>query len=199
MHRKEFLSLLAVSPLLASSLTSRPAGKGLVDTFRDRYSGLRSIDLQFSSSVLSGRLLAVKGGSYRIEASDRTLVCDGASVWNAQHTSRTVVIDRFDPRSEAFSLDRIFFVLLNVYVPSEQKTRAGNVVRLVPPDPSALIIGIEMVDLALDRKGNVIRLDVTEGGTTTAWKISQVRVNPKIDAARFRYSAPAGWNVIDLR
>ncbi len=199
MHRRRFLSLIAATPLISASLVSGTNGKGLVETFRRRYSDLRSIDLQFSSDVLSGRLQAVKGGRYRIEAADRTLVCDATSVWNAQHSSRTVVIDTFDPRAEAFSLDRIFFVLLNVYVPSEQKTAAGNVVRLVPPDPSAMIIGIQRVDLMLDRRGDVTRLDVTEGGATTTWRISKVRLNPKIDVARFRYSAPSGWNVIDLR
>jgi len=199
MHRRRFLSLIALAPLAAPVLSSKSSGKGLVETFRSRYMDLRSIDLKFSSPILSGRLQAVTGGRYRIEAADRTLVCDGTSVWNAQHSSRTVVIDKFDPRAETFSLDRIFFVLLNVYVPSEQKTAAGKVVRLVPPDPSAMIIGIQRVDLSLDRRGDVTRIDVTEGGTTTTWTISKVRLNPKLDATRFRYSAPSGWNVVDLR
>ena len=175
-------------------------GGSLVEKFRDRYADLSSVSLKFTSGKISGSLRASVGGRYHVTLPGRILVCDGKSIWHAQSKTQTVVIDRFDAQNEAVSIERIFFVLFNVYVPSvKKKTGSANVIRLTPPDKTAVVADIQYVDCKLDDSIRITSIMVSEGGVTTTWKISDVRINPRLKDGDFLYEPPKGWQVVDLR
>ena len=126
-------------------------------------------------------------------------VSDGASIWNVQRTTTTVVIDRATSQTEEMSVDRIFFVLLNVYTPTVKTSGPSPVLRLAPPDPSAKIAGVEWADVAMDAKHEITSITVRENGITTRWTITSLRRDPKLAADLFTFSAPNRWSVVDLR
>jgi len=197
--RRSLLRLLAVAPLAAVVSTRLIAGDDPIDHFLRRYADLTSVDVSFKSDRLEGRLRAQKGGLYRIEAGDRLFVSDGSTIWNVQRTTKTVVLDRATAQPEEMSVDRIFFVLLNVYTPSIKTGGAAPTLRLSPPDPSARIAGVEWADVSMNAKYEITSITVREGGSTTTWKITNLRRDPKLPADLFSYAVPQGWNAVDLR
>ena len=198
MQRRDAIRLLTLAPLGLALVRTAQAKTDAVADFQQRYGTLKSVDLVFASQRISGRLRARLGGLYCIEAGDRQFVCDGHSVWNVQTSTKTVVIDRYVPSNE-LSVDCIFFVLLNVYVPSVKKQGKQTVLRLTPPGADAKIVGVDYADVYLDLKGAITRIDVNEHGQTTEWTITKLTRNPKLSDAIFTVASPKGWNVVDLR
>lgn len=197
--RRSFLRLLAVAPVAAVFSARLAAGEDPIDHFLRRYAGLKSVDVSFTSDRLEGRLRARKGGLYRIEAGDRLFVSDGSTIWNVQRTTKTVVLDRAMAQPEEMSVDRIFFVLLNVYTPSVKVGGASPTLRLSPPDPTARIAGVEWADVSMNANYEITAITVREGGSTTTWKITNLRRDPKLGVDLFSYTIPEGWNAVDLR
>jgi outer membrane lipoprotein-sorting protein len=177
-----------------------PPAADLAQVFRKTYSGLKSVSLTFTSNGVTGSLKAVRGKGYRISLPSREIVCDGKSVWLAQQQTRTVVINTYNPNSDEMGVDRMFFVLMNVYTPSTVSTsNSSSVVRLTPPDVSTIVGGVTQADVHLNAKKDIVAIDVMEGGLTTTWTISKLKRNVAIPTSTFSYSAPSGWKTIDLR
>lgn len=197
--RRDILRLLALAPVALNAGARAIAGGDPIDHFHSRYSDLTSVDVSFSSERIQGRLRARKGGAYRIEAGDRLFISDGSSVWNVQTSTKTVVIDAASAHSDELSVDRIFFVLLNVYRPTVKTGGATPILRLAPPDPSAKIVGVEWADVAMNARHEITAITVSENGVPTEWKITELRRDPRLKDELFQYTPPSGWTTVDLR
>lgn len=199
-HRRALLKALALSPLVALTWQPVSAATDLLEVFRKKYADLRSVSFTFSSTTAKGTVKAQRGNKHRIVLPDRTLVSNGTYAWNAVNANKTVVSERIKPRQMETSLDKIFFLVFATYTASVVGTTStGGTIRLVPPDASMKIGTIDKLDLVVTNKGIVTSILVYEGGMTTKWKITKLKVNPKFDASTFEYSVPKGWQEIDLR
>ncbi len=197
--RRDLLRLLTLTPVALAAGAPAMAGGDPIDHFRERYADLTSVDVSFSSERIQGRLRARSGGRYRIEAGDRLFISDGTSVWNVQTSTKTVVIDAATAQSDEMSVDRIFFVLLNVYQPTVKSGGSSPILRLSPPDPAAKIVGVDWADVALNARHEITSITVRENGTTTVWKITELRRNPRLKDDLFQFAPPDGWTTVDLR
>lgn len=192
--------LLISVVLLVPCATARGyAAQDAVATFRAEYAQLKSIDVTFISQGVSGRIRAKRGGLYRIEANNRLFISDGKTTWNVQEATKTVVIDTYRSEAEDMSVDRVFFVLMNVYVPKVHRTTPATTIRLSPPHATARVAGVEYADLVMTSAGLISQIIVRESGTTTAWNVTRLQRNPALAASTFSYSPPKGWTVVDLR
>ena len=199
MNRRTALTLLAAVPLLASPLTAQTGGDHVAQ-FRKTYSNLKSVDVQFESDGAKGRLQASKGGRFNIDLGDRLFVCDGEKLHTVQRSSKTVLIDAYSADETEMSVERVFFVLFNVYEVKDGGSNAnGKKVMLTPPDASAQIGGVEEVIVQLDKKGRITSISVIEFGSRTTWDIVSIKLDPKLADSVFKYQAPKGWQQIDLR
>lgn len=171
----------------------------VIDVFRRTYGSLKTIDVSFESQGMRGRLRAQQGGKYRIEAADRLFICDGTTVWNVQSATTTVIADRYQPNAETMSVDRVFFVLMNVYVPTARQLKPTTIIRLTPPSPTTIVAGVEYADLTLDAKNQITAITIRESGVQTTWNVTRLQRNPTLAASTFSYTPPKGWTVINLR
>lgn len=198
--RRSFLKVSALLAVLPISTTLNALAKDRLQAFRDTYSSLSTISLAFSSNAANGSLLAQRGGGYRVEVGDKSFVCDGKQIWTVSKKTKTIVIDSFDPDNEQMSIERVFFVLLNVYQPRLiSESGSSSTIQLTPPDASAIIAGVEKVECGVDSKMRIKTIRIFDGGTPTTWTITDLKINKKIDTSNFRVSAKEGWNIIDLR
>jgi outer membrane lipoprotein-sorting protein len=193
------LMLALACAVIASVSAVAQQSSSVIDSFRSRYGSLKSVDVSFESKGMSGRVRAQKGGKYRIEVSDRLFICDTTTVWNVQSATTTVIVNRYQPNAESMSIDRVFFVLMNVYRPTVLRMHPTTVIRLLPPDPSATIAGVTHADIALNAKGTITSISVSESGVESVWNVTRLLRNPTIAASTFSYVPPTGWTVINLR
>lgn len=203
MDRRTLLrSIIAATAGLATAPVRSFAADNIIMRFQERYQGITSVRCAFSSSAkLEGTLAAVRGGKFRMTLSDRVIVSDGTSVYNATPSAKTVIVNRFNPKASDVSIERVFFELLTVYRATIQSANGRTrTLRLVPPAPSAVVHGVRELFVVLRADTLVISTitAVTDAGQF-AFAITKLAINTSIPTSTFSYVPPAGWEVIDLR
>lgn len=181
--------------------TLQATAADILEKFHTRYRSLSSISMRFAGTDgISGSIIARRGGKYRIEAGGRTIACDGRTVWNAQVSSKSVIVNAYKPLSSDVSLERVFFEIMSVYRSSiVERTPTGTILRLTAPQPAAIIANVSSLDVTLDASANVTKIVVASGPSKITYSISKLQTNPSTSNARFSYTIPKGWEVIDLR
>lgn len=181
--------------------TLHASAADILEKFHTRYRSLSSISMRFAATDgISGSIIARRGGKYRIEAGGRTIACDGRTVWNAQASSKSVIINAYKPLSSDVSLERVFFEIMSVYRSSVvERTPNGTVLRLTAPQPAAVIANVSSLDITLDASANVTKIIVVSGPSKITYSISKLQTNPPTSNTRFSYTIPKGWEVVDLR
>jgi len=200
MRRREFIVGLAVLPVVTRAILN--AKEDALQRFHAKYGSLKSMSCGFSSRIAKGTIVARKGGKYRIELDDRTIVCNGSTVYNAQKSTKTVVIDSYKPSSDEASVERIFFVMLNVYQGFvEIHDGKGIQIKLTPPTPQAMIGSVSEARVYMYNDGKYLihGIWIEEGASSTSWDIKNLKLNTKIPESQFEFKVPKGWQSVDLR
>jgi outer membrane lipoprotein-sorting protein len=202
MNRRELLCSLLVAATGAVITPRAAAGDDIVLRFQQRYHGLTSVRCSFAGSPgPRGTLVAVRGGKFRLETSDRIIVSDGKAVYNATPSSKTVIINRFNPKATDVSIERMFFDILTVYrATASQGAGNSHTLRLLPPSPTAIVSGVRELTATIDASSmNISRLVATTDSGQYTFTISNLKVNRSVPPSAFTYAPPSGWEVIDLR
>ncbi|MEY4937108.1 MAG: hypothetical protein RIS64_3467 [Bacteroidota bacterium] len=84
-----------------SAETSDPKAKTLLDKVRKQYDAYQSIEASFTLTLelaeqkpeVQKGTIAQQGEKYRLELSDKTIICDGATVWFHNKRNREVQIN----------------------------------------------------------------------------------------------------------
>lgn len=190
------VSLLAVAGT-AGFATSE---EDILQAFHKKYDNLSSLSCKFTSNGYQGTMYAVRGGRYRIELGDRTIVSDGRVVYNAQHSTKTVIINTYNDNLDDISIEKVLFTLLNVYRANVTKTTPGIVIiRLLPPNNDAAVAGVDKVELTCTRKLDLRSIDIYNNATKVTWSVQNLKINKQIISTQFTFSPPAGWQTVDLR
>lgn len=193
--------ILAAVCCLAS--TAHAGTPTLAERFHQRYVSLRSVSCTFKDgSGLRGQLEAMRGGRYMVTLADRRIISDGKTVWNVTPDTKTVIVNAMKGNADDLSLERVFFTIMAVYrgsVTSAPNRNGTATLRLIPPAPDAVVGGVEQADVTIDRSMRVTAITVKDGSALTRWTITAMTLDPKLDASRFTYVPPKGWNVVDLR
>lgn len=201
MNRREALqAVLGLSVAIGITYDAK-AGADLLQRFHATYRKATTIRCTFTSaSGVSGTIIAKRGGFYRVELPDRTIVSDAKTVFSATASARTVILNSYRARSKEVSLEKVFFDIMNIYrgVIIEQRN-GGGTIRLTPPDANAQISGVSNVDVTIDKATKVTRIVLTENGSTTSYTVSKMSIDPKVASSTFSYTTPKGWEIIDLR
>jgi outer membrane lipoprotein-sorting protein len=193
--------LISTGLILCALAVPARSNKDALEAFHAKYRSLSSIKMNFTSSDgLKGTITARRGGRYRIVVGDRTIVCNGSTVWNADAITHSVVINQYKPLSTDVSLERVFFEIMSVYRSQVvQSTAASTILRLEAPAPNAVIANVSSVDVTLDASLNVTKVSITSGPSRISYTITKFRSNASTSASLFQFSIPKGWEVIDLR
>ncbi|MFM8473572.1 MAG: LolA family protein [Candidatus Kapaibacterium sp.] len=159
-----------------------------------------------SSSLLGGKrlsILAARPQKYRIDMSDRVVVCDGSKVWNYSVARNSVVVSRFRPNSSAMSVETLLLDVLGAYKPVSLKNRnasaegSGYVLRLEPSGNEKY--GVRSMEITLDRVSKRFRsIDVTLAQGTQSWTIESLRLDVPVAKSAFTFKNPKNCEVIAM-
>lgn len=195
------MNLFRYLTLTAISVTTLFASDDVLQKFHGTYRGLRTISFSFSGGgAPAGRMVAKRGGLYRVVLGDRTVVSNGTTVWNATASTKTVIVSDYRPTSTDVSIERVFFDVMSVYRSSVVSSKNGTtVIRLEAPDTQAQIAGISRVDLTCNSNLVVSHVSITSQGAVSNFAISKISTNAKVTESTFTYNVSKGWQVVDIR
>ncbi|MBK6291572.1 MAG: outer membrane lipoprotein carrier protein LolA [Ignavibacteria bacterium] len=201
MNRREALQAFLGLSVAIGVAYDATAGTDLLQRFHTTYRNATTIRCTFTSaSGIAGTIIAKRGGYYRVELPDRTIVSDAKTVYSATPSARTVILNTYRSRSKEVSLEKVFFDIMNIYRGTIIDQRnGGGTIRLTPPDANTQISGVSNVDVTIDKTMKVTRIVLTENGSTTSYTVSKMAIDPKVASKTFTFSPPKGWEIIDLR
>lgn len=208
--------LAAAGLLLAGAAASARGGdepSEILDRLRKKYDGVKDAAVTFTQQVtfgatqseasFGGTLLLRKGGKYRVETDQETIVTDGASIWSYNKSTHQLFIDRYRDDPLAVSPDKVLVDVAGRYTASLVGTEgegkeALTVLKLIPRERKARIRWMKVwvdTDAWLLRRVQVFDL----GENLTTYSVRDARLNAGVPDSAFTFPTPAGADVIDLR
>jgi outer membrane lipoprotein-sorting protein len=196
LYRPIAVSLFAV----VGAVSFAAPDEDILQAFHKKYDNLSSMSCNFTSSGFKGMMYAMRGGKYRIELGERSIISDGQVVFNVQYSTKTVIINEYDVNTDDVSVEKILFTLLNVYRAEVIKNTSKIVlIRLLPPNMDVTIAGVDKVELTCTKTLDLRSIDVYNNSSRTTWSVQNLKLNKKINSAQFTFNPPAGWQTVDLR
>jgi chaperone LolA len=216
--RPRRLSLPAFALLLATLLLgatpaqaqTTPSAEALIDRLEEKYDGGQALHAQFSQTIsqngqtrtLEGTL-TLKGDRYRVETNRQTLVTDGETTWTYTPARKQVLVNDYAENETAFSPGRFFdgyqerYRVTNVRTAQRSGTR-HRVLTLKPRQGGAFFQKVTLWMRASDAV--VTRLVVMDAnGSRMTFSLRDVTFGAETTASTFRFDAPQGVEVVDLR
>ena len=169
-----------------------------------KYKSIKAVSLNFkrSSDKIAGSLKAKTGNKYYLEFKDRTIVCNGTTIWNYSRKDKSVVINNYEESTSQVKIEEIFFTFLNKYKPSDLKTEQSSqglsaYVLLMKPEEASE--SNKDIKLHIDKeKFNIVSLEINNDGNWEVWEIDKLNTKKHSDKS-FDFTPPDNTNIIDLR
>ena len=207
LHLFSRLSLLTLAAfVLFSGQATAQNADAVARQLAERYADVDALAADFTQTVGSQKVqgsLEVRGSSFRLNLPGQTLVTDGTTLWSYSSDEEQVVIQDYEPGDVGFQTGQLFTDYLAVFRPTgaSRATIGGvqhDVLALRPREAGASVRDVTLYARSSDGVPTRIRVhDVN--GTTLAFDLRNVRLNPRLAADRFRFTAPRGTEVVDLR
>jgi outer membrane lipoprotein carrier protein len=215
MNRRSLLVVMTALCLLSmpSPLVSGDDAAELVSKLRKEYDRMSTLSLAFTRTTVfavskarqtsEGAVSLAKGNRYRITLDDRVIVSDGATVWSWSKANEQVVVDRFRDDPNSLTPERLL-----VKLPAEYssvllgKERVGKVeaavVKLSAQESGRQVRWFKLwVD---EDELTILRLQVSDlAGNETTYDLKDIVVDRGVADSTFRFTAPPGAEVLDLR
>jgi chaperone LolA len=178
-----------------------------------KYDSIRDASIDFSRTIrfaalqteesFAGKFFMKRGKKYRIEGDEQTIVTDGTTVWTYTRSTAQVVIDNYKDDPHSLTPDNLLVNIPKQYqaaILDETKGQGGEVVvlKLIPTDEHAQVKWMK----AWIHKDDWLmhRVQVEDlGENLTTYTLTAIHLNRDTPDSLFRFSAPAGVEVIDLR
>lgn len=202
-----FLIACVISLMQLSIVNAQNSKDEVFAQLRKKYGSMQALELSFSSlepvSGIKGTLKALRSGKYHLTVSDRTIVCDGNSIWNYVPARKNVTINSVKSRPST-SLDIVLFTFLYNYQPKAlQEFTIGNSIyhglELIPKSGKTAM-GIKSLTLFVKKGGfEIKRIQAIEGNQTLIWDIQSLKINTSLRESLFTFSPPKDTEILDLR
>ena len=199
----------AVSALLAVLCAGQAAAQSPDAVARElqrrygRVSSLQATFVQTSGGQRMNGTIAVRGNAFRLDLDEQVLVTDGRTMWSYTQDDRQVVIQDYDERQVGFSVGQLFTDYLRVFraTGATKATIAGvqyDVLSLRPRASGSSVRDATLYVRSSDAVPTRVRVHDRNGGTLQ-FDVSNVRLNRTLAPSTFRFDAPRGTEVVDLR
>jgi len=198
-------SIVAVALLAAAQL----ANAGAIDKLRQFLDGTKTLRADFAQMVVakngkkpqlsSGVMMFSRPGKFRwevVKPYEQLLVGDGEKVWIFDPDLRQVTVKKVDAAIGSTPAALLFSgeALEKNFTLSDAGTREGlDWVEAIPKSPDS---GFEKLQIGFE--GNELKAMQLQDnfGQSTSLAFSRIEHNPQIPAAQFRFTPPAGVDVI---
>lgn len=199
-------TLLALVAVLFAGQAQAQSSADVLQRLRAAYEGMDALRAQFTQEVAGARMsgtITLQGDRYRIETAEQTLVTDGRTAWAYSPSDNQVLVNTADPEDMAFAPNAFFTRYpdrFEVSVTGQETVRGArhDVLRLVPREQGLPVREVTMWVRGTDSIPTRVRVRDTYG-TTMTFDLTDLQVNPRLAADTFRFQAPSGAEVIDLR
>lgn len=202
-----FLIACVISLMQLSIVNAQNSKDEVFAQLRKKYGSMQALEVSFSSlepvSGIKGTLKALRSGKYHLTVSDRTIVCNGNSIWNYVPARKNVTINSVKSRPST-SLDIVLFTFLYNYQPKAlQEFTIGNSIyhglELIPKSGKTAM-GIKSLTLFVKKGGfEIKRIQAVEGNQTLIWDIQSLKINTSLRESLFTFSPPKDTEILDLR
>ncbi len=186
----------------AQAQTADAVARGL----QQRYGAIESLRASFVQTAGGQRLqgtLSVRDDAFRLDLGSQVLVTDGGTLWSYSRDDDQVVVQDYDPARVGFSVGQLFTNYLDVFrVTGASKATVGgvrhDVLTLRPRQSGSSVRDATLYVRSSDAVPTRVRVHDTNGGTL-AFDLKNVERNVSLPASTFRFAAPRGTEVVDLR
>ena len=205
MLRLRLLALALVAAVLvpqAQAQTPEAIARGL----QQRYGTAETLRAQFVQTAGGQRLqgtISARGDAFRLDLGSQVLVTDGGTLWSYSRDDEQVVVQDYEPARVGFSVGQLFTDYLDVFrVTGAAKATIGgvrhDVLTLRPRQSGMSVRDATLYVRSSDGVPTRVRVHDTNGGTL-AFDLRDVQRNVPLAASTFRFDAPRGTEVVDLR
>lgn len=211
MKKKIFIySLLIMILSLSSFNTLISLNKSDVEKHLDKtFKSVKSIKLDYSdmnNKYNRGYLKAKLGNKYRINTSDRIIVCNGEKIWNFAINENKIIQSKFDKDRKGLSIEDLFFDILKKAKISSFKKQTStnkNYNNLYSTDfeinsSEKDKYKINNLNILFDEKINIKYIRFNYNGQDQNIKINSIVLNKNINDKEFRLKIPKNCQVIEL-
>lgn len=203
-----FASLLICLAAAAPSVSAQD-GEALLGRLRARFEAVRTFRAEFSQrtyspifgdgeEVIRGTLF-VRGESYRLESGTRTLVNDSKTLWVYDAAEQQVLVSDYVEDEYTFSITGFLYRFDERWrFDTVERVDEGWLLHLLPRDSGDFFRSVAVTMRASDSM--VIRVRVVDANEVTmVFTLDDLVENPPLDDSVFRFDAPDGVEVVDLR
>ncbi|HEX9952541.1 MAG TPA: outer membrane lipoprotein carrier protein LolA [Rubricoccaceae bacterium] len=199
-------ALLTLVTVLCAGQVEAQSADAVARGLQRRYGTVRSLQADFVQTSGGQRLsgtLAVRGNAFRLDLGEQLLVTDGRTMWSYTADDRQVVVQDYDEGQVGFSVGQLFTDYLRVFraTGATRATLAGvqyDVLSLRPRASGSSVRDATLYVRSSDAVPTRVRVHDRNGGTLQ-FDIRNVRLNRPLAASLFRFDAPRGTEVVDLR
>lgn len=205
-HFRRLVALLALVTVSFAGQALAQQGDPVLDRLRARYETLDGLRAQFTQHVNGAAMegsIVLRGDAYRIETADQTLVTDGTTSWVYSKADRQVLVNDAVADETTFSPADFFthypdrFDVRTAGSETIQGVRHDRLL-LTPKNADAFLQEVTLFVRASDALPT--RVQIVDGnGTTVLFDLHDVEVNPRLSEDTFRFVAPSGAELVDLR
>lgn len=192
------------------------AGKGerILRRVQEKFEGLETLSVHFESRYIAlgsedvqvdaGRLYIAKGGRFRTETNQQTIVSDGQSVWMYNSLENQVIIRDLESGADDIVTPQ---KLLYEYPDRYHIQDVVEDMHCGLPCDRLVLVPKEETDPArqlqvwIDRPENLTRKFLLEdlADNITVFEFEAFRLNENLPEETFRFTPPEGAEVIDMR
>jgi outer membrane lipoprotein-sorting protein len=197
--------ILTISANLYSQLDKETVYKKITE----KYGNAKSITMNFNLSSqpgMKGTLKASRGNKYFVKLKDRTLVCNGKTVWNYSTKDNNVVISNFESSENDFSIESFFFNFLNNYKPVKfvkESSSDGNysyVLTLEAASKASQKGGIKSAFVRIDIETySILNVEIVTDSGVQSWDLKKIITNVNLPDKIFEFTPPKDSKIVDLR
>ncbi|WP_420457030.1 LolA family protein [Rubrivirga sp.] len=199
-------SLALAAVVLVAGQVQAQTPDAVARRLQQRYGAIESLQASFVQTAGGQRLqgtLSVRQDAFRLDLGSQVLVTDGGTLWSYSRDDEQVVVQDYEPARVGFSVGQLFTNYLDVFrVTGATKATIGgvahDVLTLRPRQSGSSVRDATLYVRSSDAVPTRVRVHDTNGGTL-AFDLRDVRRNVSLPASTFRFQAPSGTEVVDLR
>lgn len=184
----------------------------LIQRVQEKYNSIDALRAEFSQTMRSAYsegeetfsgTLVLQGDKYRVETTNQTLVTNGVVTWIYNASENQVLVNDAVEDETSFSINDFLFNFSDHYTATgtESVTLGGEKhfkINLKPKSPDSFFQDVTV--WLRDRDTIITRLEVLDmNETTMLFNLTNIQLNPEVNATTFTFQPPKTAEVIDLR
>ncbi len=184
----------------------------IISHLQKKYDGMKDATISFTQKVqfnftkkeqtFSGKITMKRGNKYRIEVGEQTIVTDGKTVWTYSKPNKQVLVNMYQEDEETLTPDKIMTALPKEYkseIVGEEKIGKfkTTILKLQPKESSTIKSMKVWVDESEWLMRQIQIQDVSDNLST--YMIDEIKMNTGVADSYFKFDAPKGVEVIDMR